>query len=56
MVDEAHCTGEIICLLGVIAAFNPKTMMMDVGKARVLKQLSIHPSVSLSRVCPRVCP
>lgn len=34
---------------GVIAAFIQKTVMMNVGKVRVLKQLSIHLSVSLSK-------
>lgn len=46
MIDGARCTQEVTHLLGVIAAFIQKTVM-DVGKARVSRQLTIHPSESV---------
>lgn len=46
MIDGARCTREVTHLLGVIAAFIQKTVM-DVGKARVSRQLTIHPSESV---------
>lgn len=49
MVNEARCTREVTHLLGVIEASIQKTVMMDVGKDGVLRQLSIHPSVIPSK-------
>lgn len=46
MIDGARCTREVTHLLGVIAAFIQKTVM-DVGKTRVSRQLTIHPSESV---------
>lgn len=46
MIDGARCTREVTHMLGVIAAFIQKTVM-DVGKARVSRQLTIHPSESV---------